>query len=154
MTPASIRSCLDRILGSSQFVRSERMIRFLRFAVEELLAGRAGRLKEYAIGVEVFDRGDSFDPRVDPIVRVEARRLRAKLREYYEHEGRLESLRIDLPRGGYVPRVAPVEAVVLPSALRFPFRLRRRTFRALHRQHVHRARHAEPDEPRIVVQQA
>ena len=154
MTPATIRSCLDRVLGSPQFVRSERMIRFLRFAVEELLAGRADLLKEYPIGVEVFDRGESFDPRVDPIVRVEARRLRAKLREYYESEGRLETLRIDLPKGGYIPRVAPVEVAVLPSALGLPFRLPRRSFRALHRQHVHRARYPEPDEPRVVVQKA
>jgi serine/threonine-protein kinase len=130
------------------------MIRFLRFTVEELLAGRACRLKEYVIGVEVFDRGDSFDPRVDPIVRVEARRLRSKLCDYYEREGRLETLRIEFPKGGYVPRIAPLEVVIVPSALSLPFRRPRGPFRALHRQHVHRARHRESDEPRVVVQQA
>ena len=63
------------------------MVRFLRLAVERALAGQADELKEYLIGVEVFDRKASYDPRVDPIVRVEARRLRAKLKAYYEGDG-------------------------------------------------------------------
>jgi TolB-like protein len=86
------------------------MSRFLRFAVEESLAGRAGGLKEYSIGIEVFDRRVSYDPRVDPIVRVEARRLRAKLQTYYEQEGRREPVRIDFPKGSYVPRVMRADA--------------------------------------------
>ena len=64
------------------------MIRFLRFAVEQSLQGRADQLKESVIGMEVFDRTSSFDPRTDTIVRVEARRLRSKLKDYYESEGR------------------------------------------------------------------
>jgi TolB-like protein len=102
-TPA-IRSHVDRILGSSQFAHSERISRFLRFAVEEWLAGRGSQLKEYVIGVEVFDRPASYDPRVDPIVRVEARRLRRKLNLYYETEGRAEAIRVDFPKGSYVPK--------------------------------------------------
>ncbi len=79
------------------------MSRFLRLAVTETLAGRTDRLKEYVIGVEVFDRPVSFDPAADPIVRVEARRLRTKLEKYYRSEGRHDDVIIELPKGGYVP---------------------------------------------------
>lgn len=77
------------------------MSRFLRFVVERTLASRANELKEYAIGVEVFDRRPDYDPRVDPVVRVEARRLRAKLQAYYEQAP--SEFRIELPKGSYVP---------------------------------------------------
>jgi serine/threonine-protein kinase len=77
------------------------MKRFLELSVNEALRGRASRLKEYAIGVEVFERPPHFDPSVDPIVRVEARRLRAKLEKYYATEGRLDTVIIELPKGGY-----------------------------------------------------
>ncbi|MBI4909468.1 MAG: tetratricopeptide repeat protein [Acidobacteria bacterium] len=80
------------------------MGRLLRFIVEAALSKRAEELKEYLLGVEVFDRTAQFDPRTDPIVRVEARRLRAKLRQYYESEGRAEDLIIQVPTGGYTPR--------------------------------------------------
>ncbi|MCC6860293.1 MAG: hypothetical protein IT158_17120 [Bryobacterales bacterium] len=80
------------------------MSRFLRFVVEQALAGRGSELKEYLVGVEVFDRGEGYDPRVDPIVRVEARRLRSKLSAYYESEGAADPVRIDLPTGRYCPR--------------------------------------------------
>jgi serine/threonine-protein kinase len=114
-SPFAVRSHIERILSSSLFARSERMSRFLRFAVETSLGGRAGELKEYLIGVEVFDRGPTYDPRVDPIVRVEARRLRAKLKHYYETEGLIEPLRIELPTGGYMPRIhamAPTKPII------------------------------------------
>ena len=63
---------LDRILASARFVHSERLSRFLRYTVEQTMAGHAEQLKEYPIGVEVFGRKDSFDPRIDAIVRVQA----------------------------------------------------------------------------------
>src|SRR5436309_2080986 len=75
MPVAQIRTELDRILRSRVFVHSHRIRRFLQFVVEECLAARHHRLKEYLIGMEVFNRDESFDPRVDSIVRVEARRL-------------------------------------------------------------------------------
>jgi len=78
--PASVREQLRKILASPVFANTARMSRFLQLAVERTLEGRGDELKEYVIGVEVFDRNASFDPRVDPIVRVEARRLRAKLK--------------------------------------------------------------------------
>ena len=86
---STVRACLERILVSAPFAQSERLQRFLKFVVTETLAGHADRLKGYTIGVEVFDRDPSFDSAIDPIVRVEAARLRAKLREYYDREGRL-----------------------------------------------------------------
>src|SRR5690242_1694075 len=78
--PACVREALTKSLASPVFSNSARMSRFLQLAVERTLEQRGEELKEYVIGVEVFDRPPSFDPRIDPIVRVEARRLRAKLK--------------------------------------------------------------------------
>lgn len=94
---------LASLLASDGFAHSPRMSRFLRFTVEETLAGRAAELKESVIGSQVFDRPVSYDPRLDPIVRVEARRLRAKLKAYYEGAGREAALHIEYPRGTYAP---------------------------------------------------
>ena len=102
---AKARTCLDRILASPCFVQSERQQRFLKFIVTETLAGHIDRLKGFTIAVEVFDRDVSFDPAIDAIVRVEAARLRAKLREYYEREGRTDPVRFELPKGAYVIRM-------------------------------------------------
>ena len=111
---------MEKILAGAAFARSGRMSRFLRLAVEYALDGRGAELKEYPIAVEVFDRPASFDPRADPIVRVEARRLRAKLRAYYEGEGRADDVVIELPTGGYAPvfreRAAARPAPAVPAA--------------------------------------
>jgi TolB-like protein/Flp pilus assembly protein TadD len=96
---------LEKILAHQLFSRSERMVRFLRLTVERTLAGQADALKEYLLGVEVFDRKASYDPRVDPIVRVEARRLRAKLKAYYEGDGAFDAVIIEFVSGGYAPRL-------------------------------------------------
>jgi serine/threonine-protein kinase len=80
------------------------MCRFLRYVIAKAVAGASEGLKEYSIGVEVFDRKPSYDPRIDPIVRVEARRLRAKLADYYQRHASEGDLAIDLPKGSYVPR--------------------------------------------------
>ncbi|MBL8229511.1 MAG: tetratricopeptide repeat protein [Bryobacterales bacterium] len=106
IAPEPVRAQLDRILASKIFLASDRMARLLRFLVESALQGRSHQLKEYLLGVEVFDRGESFDPRTDPIVRVEARRLRTKLKDYYKDEGCNDRLRIEVPTGGYLPRFA------------------------------------------------
>src|SRR5580658_10697160 len=98
-----IRAELELILRSRAFIQSHRIRRFLQFVVEESLLGQPHRLKEYLIGLEVFDRREAFDPRVDSIVRVEARRLRYKLEEYYRTEGREDGIRIVLRKGSYVP---------------------------------------------------
>jgi TolB-like protein len=94
---------LQKVLASETFTRSQRMSRFLRFTVEQSLEGRADRLKEYLIGVEVYDKPETLDPRFDPIVRVEAGRLRAKLREYYETDGREDVILISFPKRSYAP---------------------------------------------------
>jgi adenylate cyclase len=98
-----IQTQLHRILASPGFRSSERLRRFLRFAVERTLAGEAAQLKEYLVGREVFDRSSSYDPRTDSIVRVEAQRLRRKLREYYQAHGSADPIWISLQAGSYVP---------------------------------------------------
>jgi TolB-like protein len=98
-----IRAQLDRILASSGFASADRVSRFLRYVVERSLAGEADQLKEYVIGLEVFDRNEDYDPRLDSIVRVEAGRLRSKIDEYYNGPGRDDAVRIQLPRGTYAP---------------------------------------------------
>lgn len=103
----SVESALARIEESKPFALSLRMKRFLRFAVGRALAGDRDALKEYTIGVEVFDRTADYDPRIDSIVRVEARRLRKKLAQYYAVEGAAEPFRISLPEGSYVPLIQP-----------------------------------------------
>src|ERR1700682_1431993 len=100
---ADIKSELEQILRSRAFIQSHRIRRFLQFVVEESLLGQPHRLKEYLIGLEVFDRREAFDPRVDSIVRVEARRLRNKLEEYYRTEGQEDPVRVLLRKGSYVP---------------------------------------------------
>jgi adenylate cyclase len=100
-TPAEVRAALERILRSGTFEHAGRASEFLRFAVSETLAGRSERLKGYAIAVHVFGRPADFDAQSDPLVRVEALRLRQRLVEYYAAEGSDDPVRIELPRGGY-----------------------------------------------------
>jgi len=102
---SAVSSELDKILSSSTFVRSKRLGRFLRFTVEQCLEGRQGALKEYLVGVEVFNKLETFDPRIDSIVRVEARRLRSKLEKYYQTEGRDDNIVIQFRKGSYVPQI-------------------------------------------------
>lgn len=115
---AEVKSALDRILASALFSRSARLAGFLRFIVNEQLDGRTTSPKEYELGVEVFGRDPNYDPRVDPIVRVQARQLRFKLREYYEGPGREDPIRIEIPKGAYTAEfsfAAPEPAVTAPT---------------------------------------
>ena len=98
-----VRQQLTRILASKTFAQVERLKRFITFIVDETVGGRGGDLKEYVIGVQVFGKEPSFDPRTDPIVRVQARRLRTRLERYYRDEGNSDELIVDLPKGGYAP---------------------------------------------------
>jgi len=126
ISPDAIRAQLARICRHPYFVRSARVRRFLEFTVGYVLSGRTSELKEYLLGVEVFDRTAAHDPRLDPIVRVEARRVRAKLSSYYDSDGAGDELVIEYPCGSYVPRFrlqenaweSPVPALiaVLPFA--------------------------------------
>ena len=100
----NIRKQLDRLLESALFTHAERLGRFLKFVVDETLDSRADRINQYAIAMDVFDRDESFDATVDPIVRVEAGRLRSKLLEYYHELGCNDPVRIVLPKRGYAAR--------------------------------------------------
>ena len=96
-----VRQQLSKILNSKTFAQVERLKRFVSFIVCETVGGRGGELKEYVIGVQVFGKEPSCDPRTDPIVRVQARRLRTRLARYYRDEGNNDELIIDLPKGAY-----------------------------------------------------
>jgi adenylate cyclase len=123
-TPEQTRAQLERILASAGFATADRLSRFLRYVVERSLAGEAGQLKEYVIGVEVFDRDERYDPRLDSIVRVEAGRLRTKLDEYYNGPGRADVVVIHLRRGSYAPvfevrqNLSRDESIVAPPPTR------------------------------------
>jgi tetratricopeptide (TPR) repeat protein len=119
--PSAVRQQLDRILQSRAFARSPRISRFLSFVVDQTLAGQEDKLKEYLLGVEVFNRMDSFDPRIDSIVRVEARRLRYKLDRYYETEGRDDTVHIQFRKGCYVPTFGNKTAGEQPAGDVFQF---------------------------------
>jgi tetratricopeptide (TPR) repeat protein len=97
----AVHTALQRVLNSKQFAQSGSLSKLLRYVTEESLAGRGADIKEYTLGCEVFGRGSSFDPKVDGIVRVQASRLRGKLRDYYAAEGGRDEIRITVPTGGY-----------------------------------------------------
>ena len=127
-----VRAELDRILATKGFSSANRLSKLLRYVVEKTLAGESDQLKEYSVGVEVFDRDDKYDPRLDSIVRVEAGRLRSRLDEYYNGEGAGSAIRISLPRGGYTAHferrqepapVAPIPPPAQPSRTTMPLTL-------------------------------
>jgi adenylate cyclase len=98
-----VRAELDKVQSSRVFHGTKLLSRLLRFVVDQSIAGNADSLKESALGMRVFGRGPAFDPRMDPIVRVDASRLRVKLTEYYNTEGANDPVIIDLPKGHYAP---------------------------------------------------
>ena len=127
----AIREQLVRILNSGPFHQALRRRRFLEYIVNETLAGRGERLKGSNVALAVFDR-ESFDPNIDPIVRMEAARVRDRLREYYEGAGQGDPIRISLPKGTYTPhiefrqaptldprpaRAAPIKQLMLAAAV-------------------------------------
>lgn len=103
LSPAAVREQLSKLEASSQFAGSERLLELLRFVVEETLNDGGVALKESTVGNAVYGRDPPYDPRIHSTVRVEARRLRDKLRAYYADEGRDDPIVIALPTGGYVP---------------------------------------------------
>ena len=115
--PELARAHARRVLESETFSKAHGLRRFLSYLVDETIEGRADALKEYSIGVEVFDRGEGFDPRADTIVRVQARRLRSKLEQYYTAEGFADGIAIHLPTGSYLPRFHPAPALAEPRPL-------------------------------------
>jgi TolB-like protein len=118
LNPNIVNSHVDRALSSPLFRNAERQSRFLRFVVDAALQSPEPTIKEFDIGIAVYGRRSDYDPRTDPIVRVEAARLRARLREYYEVTPP-EVVRIDIPKGRYVPQFISVagDAAQLASDL-------------------------------------
>lgn len=94
---------LEEILRSRPFASSPRLCKFLRYVVETQLAGEGHTIKEFVVATEVYGRDITYDPQVDSTVRVEASRLRAKLREYYRTDGASSEVEIELPKGSYAP---------------------------------------------------
>lgn len=108
LNTAVVNHHLDQALSSPLFRNADRQSRFLRFVVDAALQSPEATIKEFDIGIAVYGRRTDYDPRTDPIVRVEAARLRARLREYYEATPP-QDIRIDIPKGRYVPQFIPVE---------------------------------------------
>ncbi len=108
-TPDTFRSHLERILQSSEFKATDNQRKFLSFVVNETLEGRASQLKGYTIAVDVYGRSEKFDPQMDPIVRLEAGRLRRALEHFYLTAGKNDPVRIKIPKGSYVPTFQTVQ---------------------------------------------
>ena len=118
MEAQQVRAQLDRILASAAFADADRASSFLRFVVERALEGRAGEIKESVIAVEVLRRNpSSFDSKSDPIVRVEAGRLRARLRSYYQGEGEADRVLLSIPKGSYVPEFSERQSLAPPKRI-------------------------------------
>ena len=106
----AVRETLAILLASPQFARARRSAAFLQYIVDETLAGRGDRLKAFNIASDVFERDEDFDPRIDPIVRVEAKRLRDHLADYYADNAGYAEIHIEIPKGGYVPEFSLLSA--------------------------------------------
>lgn len=119
--PDEVRKQLDRVLSSDGFANTVKLQGFLRYVVEQTLAGRTGEIKESVIGLEVYHKAASYDPRYDSTVRAEAAKLRSRLDQYYDNKGALDPIRISVPKGSYIPhfewREPLPEAVPPPPAL-------------------------------------
>jgi len=118
----SVRAQIDRIVQSHAFRSSETLRRLLKFLADKSLSGEADNLKEYTIGVDAFGKGSTYDPRHDSTVRIQVGRLRQKLTEYYQSEGKDDAIVVDLPKGGFKlhwqPRQAGFSEPVTPP---YPF---------------------------------
>ena len=102
-TSDEVHRQLEAVSSSRLFTSSPRLSAFLRYIVERALDGTTDGVKEYSIGIDVFDRNADFDPRTDTIVRVHAGRLRKRLAEYYSTNGAADPVVIEVPKGGYIP---------------------------------------------------
>ena len=107
VNPREVREHLDVVLASPNFAGAARAQQFLRFVVEEALAGRSGEIKESVVAVQVFGRAGDFDSRSDSVVRAHATHVRKRLREYYRERGPREGFVIELPPGTYAPVFLP-----------------------------------------------
>ena len=116
--PEEIRTAVEHMIASEVFSRSPQLGAFLRFVTDATLSGKSDRIKAYTIGVEVLRRDTSFDPQLDPIVRVEATRLRRAIERYYAGPGQSDAIIIDLPRGKRVSVFAAAPPALVAAALK------------------------------------
>jgi len=112
-SPEQVREQLDRILRSGSFRNAPALQRLLQYVTSKSAEGQLTHLKEYTIGIDVFGRGNSYDPKIDPVVRVEMHRIRQKLREYYKTEGANDPIFVEIPTGHYVPSIGIRSSLVL-----------------------------------------
>ena len=104
-SPEQVREQLDRILRSVSFRNAPALQRLLQYVTSKSTEGQLVHLKEYTIGIDVFGRGEGYDPKIDPVVRVEMHRIRQKLKEYYQDEGVNDPIFVEIPTGHYVPSI-------------------------------------------------
>lgn len=114
-TAGEVRAEMKRILASTDFLASRQLTRFLRYVIDTALAGHAARIKERTVAIHALDRDSDFDPRIDPIVRMVAGKLRRALQRFYAGEGSDSLLQIDMPKGGYRPQFTFIGTRFLPA---------------------------------------
>ena len=100
----AVQGQMERLVASSYFSHSRRFPSFLRYVVEQTIAGHEDALKERTLGIEIFGRPADYDTASDPIVRVTAAEIRKRIAQYYQDPGRENELRISLPAGSYIPQ--------------------------------------------------
>ena len=115
--PSEVRAALDEVLAWPGIARSSNLGDVLRYVVEKALAGDEASIKAYSIAVDVLGRPTTFDPQTDPIVRVQARRLRTALEQFYASGASKSAVEIHLPLGRYVPEFRRAERSVAPDAV-------------------------------------
>ncbi|MEP2029092.1 MAG: hypothetical protein ABJI96_10360 [Paracoccaceae bacterium] len=103
--PESVRTALSQVIGSAEFRASEKRTAFLEYVVQKALSDETETIKAYNIGIDIFGRGEDFDPQSDPVVRVEAGRLRRDLEHYYLTAGRDDKIVFAIPKGTYIPEI-------------------------------------------------
>lgn len=113
VTPEQVRELLDRILRSGSFRNAPALQRLLQYVTSKSTQGQFEYLKEYTIGIDVFGRGEGYDPKIDPVVRVEMHRVRQKLKDYYQNEGVNDPIFLEIPTGHYVPTMGIRSSSVL-----------------------------------------
>ena len=114
-SPEQVREQLDRILRSGSFRNAPALQRLLQYVTSKSAEGQVTHLKEFTIGIDVFGRGDGYDPKIDPVVRVEIHRIRQKLKEYYQNEGANDPIFVEIPTGHYVPSIGIRTSLSLPQ---------------------------------------
>ena len=120
LSPKEIRDQLNRILESSDFVAAKRRRQFLRYVVEQSLNSQSDRIKQYTIAVEAFGFGEDFDPQTNSIVRIQGRRLRLALDQYYDEQGFEDPILIKIPKGTYVPRFVDNKTILSRTRPKYP----------------------------------